>query len=120
MKVKMSVLNRLSLMGLLPEKGNYATLKINRELREELSCTEEENKALNFRPTGNGKMAWDDTAVPPKDFEFAEGSVREILLENVKAQLREMEKNGTLALDYIALYETLIIQQNDLKLVKDG
>jgi len=116
----MSVLNRLSLMGLLPEKGNYATLKINRELREELSYTEEEYKLCNFRPTTGGKMAWDDTAVPPKDFEFAEGSVREILLENVKAQLQEMEKKGTLALDYIALYETLIIQQNDLKLVKDG
>jgi len=86
-KVKLSVLNRLSIVGLLPETGNVASLRINRELREELSCTEEEYKLCNFRPTPDGKMSWDDTAVPPKEFEFAKGSVREVLAEEVKTKL---------------------------------
>ena len=121
MKVKLSVLNRLSIVGLLPETGPIATLRINRELREELSCTEEEYKLCNFRPSPDGKMSWDDTAVPPKEFEFAKGSVREVLAEEVKTKLREMEKAGTLKMELISLYEVLVEEvEPDLKLVKDG
>ena len=121
MKVKLSVLNRLSIVGLLPEAGNIASLRINRELREELSCTEEEYKLCNFRPTPGGKMSWDDAAVPPKEFEFAKGSVREVLAEEVKTKLRDMEKAGTLKMELVSLYEVLIEEiEPDLKIVKDG
>lgn len=119
MKIKLSVLNRLSFVGLLPEIGNHATLKINRELREELGLTEEEHKSCNFRPVMGTKMSWDDEAVLPKEFEFDEGSVREMLFNNVQTQLQEMEKKGTLKLELDSLYVTLCLEtKEELKIVE--
>lgn len=106
MKVKLSVLNRLSLLGLLTNIGNSTTLKILRELREDLSMTEEEHALLKFRPTAGNKMTWDETAVPPKEYEFT--GIRELLVEEVKIKLRTLEEKKTLELDYLPLYETLI------------
>lgn len=105
MRVKLSIVNRLSLLGLLSNKGNATTLKILRELKEELSFTEEEHAALKFRPLPNGKVAWDEE-VPDKVFDF-EG-IREIILEEVKTQLRAMEEKKELVLDHLSLYEVLI------------
>ncbi|MHA1302144.1 MAG: hypothetical protein ACTSPI_00380 [Candidatus Heimdallarchaeaceae archaeon] len=106
MRVKLSVLNRLSLLGLLGNKGDLTTIKIIRELREELSFTKEEHAAINFQPQPNGKLIWNEGAIPDKEIEF-EG-IREVIIEKVKTQLREMEKKGELLLDYLPLYETLI------------
>lgn len=116
MKVKLSVLNRLSILGLLSNKGDLTTMKVMRELREELSMTDEEHALLKFRPAAGNKMTWDETAVPPKEFEFT--GVREIILGEVKTQLIAMEEKKELLLDYLPLYETLIekIDSQDAKL----
>lgn len=107
MKVNLSIINRVSFLGLLTNKGDFTTLKILRELREELGFTEEEHKVLNIRPIMGGKIQFDEKAVPPKEYEFEEGSVREVLLQEVKTQLRDQEKAKTLQLDYLDLYEVL-------------
>ena len=119
MKVKLSIMNRLSLLGLLINEGDITTLKILRELREELSFTPEEHVAINFRPQPDGKLIWNDDADPNIEVEFT--GIREIILEKVKTQLKEWEKAGTLKLDYLSLYEVLIEGQDEkeaeLKLV---
>ena len=109
MRVKLSVLNRLSLLGLLVSEGDLTTLKILRELREELSFTPEEHVAINFRPQPDGKLIWNDDADPNKEVEFT--GIREIILEKVKTQLKEWEKTGKLKLDYLSLYEVLIEEE---------
>jgi len=106
MRIKLSVLNRLSLLGLLTNKGDSTTLKILRELREELSFTEEDHKVLQFQPMPGGKAKWNE--LPLKEVEFKKGSIREGLLEEVKTQLKDLEKKKTLELDYLELWETLI------------
>jgi len=106
MKVRLSVLNRLSLLGLLINEGDSTILKIIRELREELSFTSDEHIAMNFQPQPDGQLIWDDDADPYKEVEFT--GIREVILEKVKTQLREMEKAETLKLDYLSLYEVLI------------
>ena len=118
MKVKLSVINRLSLLGLLPDKGDITTIKIIRELREELSFTQGEHEILKFRPTGEtNKVIWDDAAVPEKEFEFT--GIREVILEGVKTQLRTEEQKGTLLLDHLPLYEVLIEEKGQLKLEEE-
>ena len=47
--MKLSVTERLTLSGMLPEKGSYTSLKLIRVAREALSFTEEEHKLLQFR-----------------------------------------------------------------------
>lgn len=105
-KVKLSVLNRFSLLGLLSNKGDLTTLKVIRELREELSFTEDEHALLNFTPTSGNKLTWNEKVDPHKEFEFS--GIREILIEEVKTQLRTSEEKKTLELDYLSLYEVLI------------
>lgn len=61
-KKKFDVLERILLLGLLPKEGSYTNLKLLRQVREALSFSEAENKALNFRQeqgTGGAEMlAW--------------------------------------------------------------
>ena len=117
MKVKMSVLNRLSLLGLLSTAGDATMLRANRELREELGLTMEERQSSGYHALPGNKAGW--LQEPPlKEFEF-EG-LREILLEEVKTKLRAQEEKKTLELDYLSLYEVLIEKKEELKLVKDG
>lgn len=70
--MQLEVMDRLLLNQVLPERGNLATLKIVRELREELSFSEEEHKAFEIttdagklcptcghKPTGNVRWSAD-------------------------------------------------------------
>ena len=116
MKIKFSVIHRMSFLGLLTNKGDFTTLKILRELREELSLTEGEHKVLKLQPLAGTKILLDEKAIPPKEIEFKEGSVREVLLEGVKTQLRDQEKAKTLQLDYLDLYEVLMVGKEKPKL----
>lgn len=118
MRVKLSVINRLSLLGLLPNQGDLTTIKIIRELREELSFTPEEHVVINFQPQPDGRLIWNEEALPDKELKF-EG-IREIILEKVKTQLREMENKGELQLDHLSLYEVLIEEKKEeLEIVKN-
>lgn len=47
--MKLSVIERLTLQGMLPEKGSYTNLKLVRVAREVLSFTDNEHKLLQFR-----------------------------------------------------------------------
>lgn len=47
--MKLNVMERITLISLLPESGNFVTLKIVRKLRETLSFSEEEHLKLQFR-----------------------------------------------------------------------
>ena len=113
MKVRLSVLNRLSLLGLIINEGDITTLKILRELREELTFTPEEHVVINFQPQPDGKLIWNDDADPYIEVEFT--GIREVILEKVKTQLREWEKKGTLKFDYLSLYEVLIEGKEEKK-----
>ncbi len=106
MKVRLDVLNRLSFLGLLSNKGDSTTLKVIRELREELSFSQDEHVILKFTPAPGNKVTWDETVDPHKEFEFT--GIREIILGEVKTQLIAMEEKKELLLDYLSLYEVLI------------
>ena len=114
MTVKLSMLNRISLTGLLTTKGDITMLRANRELREELGLTAEERKESGFMMLPGSKAGW-QKELPHKSFVF-EG-LREILLNEVITELTALEKQKTLELDYISLYEVLVESPN-LKLVE--
>lgn len=106
MKVKLSVLNRISLLGLLTNKGDFTTLTILEEFRKELSFTQEEHDRIGFQPLPGSRIKMNP--IPLKEFEFKDESVREQLLEGVKTQLRDQEKAKALELDHLSLYKVLI------------
>jgi len=47
--MKLTVMERLILMAILPGQGDYTTLKLVRKLRESLSFSESEHKELDFQ-----------------------------------------------------------------------
>ncbi len=53
--MKLTVVERLNLSGMLPEKGSYTNLKLIRLAREALSFTDAEHKLLKFRNEPTGK-----------------------------------------------------------------
>jgi len=109
-------MNRLSLLGLLPNIGDSTTLKIVREMREELSFTPKEHEILQFKPTADGKVTWHE--IPEVEYNY-EG-IHEIVIEKVKTELRKMEEMGELILDHLSLYEVLIEKANSSDVEKES
>jgi len=116
MKIKLSALNRLSLLGLLTNKGDSTTLKIVREMREELSFTPKEHETLQFKPLADGKVTWNE--IP--EVEYIYKGIHEIVVEKVKKELRKMEEKGELILDHLSLYEVLIEKVNSSNTEKEN
>ena len=76
--MKLSVLERLLVMGLLPRESNFTNLKILRVAREALSFNDEENGLLNFRIEGE-QTRWNNDVIVFKDSrEIVPGAPEEI------------------------------------------
>lgn len=56
--MRLNVLERLLVLGLLPESGNLTTIRIVRKLREALSFNEEDHEVLIFRQAPGGGTSW--------------------------------------------------------------
>ena len=87
-KAKLNLFERLVVMGLLPQTGNFATLKIVTEANMMLGATDEESVLAGLEPTSEGgvtaKLGW--TAVPEKEFIF-----KETLLGIIKDALAKLD-----------------------------
>jgi len=89
--VKLNVLERLMLLGMLPAEGNLTTIRIVRGLREDLSFSEAEHEHLKFHTVGEN-LNWQDGAVDDKEFEFGAkatgiiGDALEKLIEDEKVK----------------------------------
>jgi hypothetical protein len=67
--VELDVLERITLLSILPKEGTFLNLKLVRLVREDLSFTEEENNGLQFRNVVQGDqqmMVWNVLAVTLK------------------------------------------------------
>jgi len=98
---KLTVIERLLSLTLLPKEGSYTDLKLVREARENLSFTEEEHKMLNFREE-NGSTMWDNT-VDTKEIKL--GLVAE---RKIQDALKKMDDEGKLTEQFMGLYEKFI------------
>ena len=70
-KVKLSVFERLMLNDTLPAQGDITTIRIVRQLREDLSFSEEEHKQLKFQEE-DGMVHWDEAVSIEKDVEIGD------------------------------------------------
>jgi len=97
--MELDVLERISVIGLLPEKGSFTNLKLVRVARESLSFTEEESKLLAFEEN-DGMTRWQDGVVSEKDIKLGE-----IVTEIVKKKLKELDQKEELTPEHVSLYE---------------
>jgi len=79
----LSVQGRLLLLEALAQvRGNLAELRILRELKEELSFSEEEHKELELRPVGD-MMRWNPAKAKDKEIEVGDVA-RDIIVRRLK------------------------------------
>jgi hypothetical protein len=133
--MKLSVLERLILLNLLPVEGSFTNLKLLRIARENLSFNEEENKALAFRQEGS-QMVWNDFATfnkstgellegtpalveramnkNPESFERRtvvgekEVEIGEVVTKMVVEELKKLNREEKLKNEHMSLYEKFI------------
>ena len=94
---------RLILIGTLPKEGDYTTLKIVRKLREDLSITENEQKALQFVSNPDGMLNWQ-----PSGDQSVEIEIGEKAKDIITSALMKLDSEKRLTEDHIELYEWFV------------
>ena len=100
--MELNVGHRIRLLNILPEQGNLLTIKIVRQLREELSFTEEEHQKFAVKIEGN-RLMWDADNLETKSVEFGPKAT-----ELVEKRLRELNDEDKLTVGDLELWEMFI------------
>ena len=101
--MELGAFDRMILLNILPKEYNFTTLKIVRKMREDLSFSEEEHKALDFKQVDEGRIQWKHDADKPKEISIGEKAT-DIIVEVLK-QLNDDKK---LQDQHYSLYEKFI------------
>ena len=101
--MKLSVSDRLTLLGVLPEAGDFRTMKTIQTLRTDLLFNEDEVKKFELKQevTDDGKIrsAWNGQTA-----EEVEIKIGEIATEVIVAALKELDTKKTLRAEHLAVY----------------
>jgi len=95
MKANLTLSDRFAILGMLPAEGNFATLKIVRKLREQLSLTETEIREQGVIQKGD-QITWDngEKTTEMEFLEFAESMIKDALIKLDKASKLEDKHFG--------------------------
>ena len=106
MKIGLNVLERSTLLGILPKEGNIITLRLNRELTAKVGLSAEDFETFEIKSIpdekdpGKSWTSWNAQGRVPTDIDFATAET-----ELVKKELKKLDDAGKLNLDMISLYE---------------
>jgi len=100
--MKLGVFNRLILLNILPKEGDFTTLKIVRKMRENLSFTEEEHKALKF-VQDESSVKWDNAADVPREINFGEKAT-----DIIVSALKKLNTDKKLTEQHYDLYSLFV------------
>jgi hypothetical protein len=103
--MKFTVLERIILQEILPKEGDYITFKIIRDLRNELSFTEDEIKKFKIKQDSE-RITWDEKSELPKDIQIGE-KLNSIITDS----LNKINGEGKLNSNNISLYEKFIVNK---------
>ncbi len=98
----LDVKHRLLLMNILPDNGNYDTLKIVREQQEHLGISGEEHKRLKMKREGD-LIQWDESKDEPVEIEIGE-----VAGHIIKRELTRLDSEGLLQMEFLSLYEHFV------------
>ena len=104
--MKLNLLERFTVLQILPQKGNFATLNIVRKLQEALAPSEEEFKKYEIKQDG------DQTKWNKKGLEEVEIQLGEKAIEIVVSTLKELDKENTLTPQHLTIYEKFVTKKD--------
>lgn len=100
--MELNVFDRLILLNILPKEGDFTTLKIVRKMREDLSFTEDEHKALQFTQE-DGNIKWDKAGDVPRQINFGEKAT-----DLIVSTLKKLNTDKKLSEQHFNLYEKFV------------
>lgn len=100
--MKLDVRERLILLSVLPQEGNFVTLKTIRDLQSALSFSEEEHKLYKF-VQNEGMVTWDDKTEQSKEIELGEKAT-----DIIVAALKKLDESKTLKQEHFSIYEKFV------------
>lgn len=98
--MKLRLKERFMLIQVLPQIGNYVTLKILRDLQESLAVTEEDIKKYNIKYEKE-MASWDDSKDVGVEIEIGPEASRII-----RRTLKALDEKNELAADHLDLFES--------------
>ena len=106
----LTVWERLIVGMFLPAKEDLTNLRIIRQVREDLSFSEEEHKVLKFENDSEGTK-WDlaGSQVTMKDFSFGEKAT-EIIKDSMEKAFKELGEKKELTIEHLNLYDKFFVQ----------
>lgn len=100
--MKLSVADRISLLSVLPTRGDYVTLKILTTLRLGLGLSEDEFEKWGIvADNATNRVSWKENGV-------AEIPIGEVATGIIVDTLRELDKSKKLPFDLCEIYEKFI------------
>lgn len=104
--MKLTVAERIIIGNILPSEGNFVTLRVIRDLRNNLSFSDEELAKLSFKGDGNSKIFWDSVAeqeMGPKEVEIGQAA-----LGIIRDALLKLDREGRLTEQMLDVYERFL------------
>ena len=99
--MELNIRERVMLLGILPQEGKVVTLKIIKQLRDELGFSEEEIKDNEIVETG-GIVKWKDTGY------LKEVPIGEKATDIISDAFKELDKNGKMQLQFLDVYDKFV------------
>lgn len=97
-----TILNRILLLNILPAAGDVTTVRIVRNLREDLSFSEQEHTDFQLVQS-DGKITWNSDATTTKDIEIGP-KARGVITK----ALKDLSDSQKLTPQYLDLYEQFV------------
>jgi len=108
--VKLTVLERLTALQLLPKEGNYVTLGVIRKAEEMLTFTENEIAKYKFKnipgPDNTQRTQWDSNVEQVTDLKLGAKAI-----SLIGEELEKLDKDKKLKQEQFSLYEKFVEKQ---------
>lgn len=101
-EVVLSINDRLWLLNIISREGDVATLRLVRELREELSFSDKENEEHKIQVLPNGAVVWDKANTYTKTLSL--GRVVHTLIADTLQKLNTSKKLNLECIDLYSMF----------------
>ena len=104
----LTVRERLILLSILPQEGDFLTLKVLRKLQENLGFSEDEFARYKFENLADGRVKWDNAEEQDKEVELGRKAT-----EIIVTALTKLNDQKKLKLEHYDLYGRFVEPEED-------
>ena len=102
--MELTAKERIMLRQLLPEKGDFVTFRMVKELHEVLSFSSEEVESLEMVQDTAGRITWKPDKDVPREFSFDRKQQ-----ELIRGRLSQLDTDGEITEGTFSLYEKFVV-----------